>query len=166
MLTALVHAASTPGALAATLSSLVPAVAEGLVSNAVVMLPVPDPDAERIADAMGATVVIAANGHWQAAAMTARGDWVLLLEAGEVPGHGWIAAVERHLLQQTAARQRSALLPVSGFAAGLTERLAVLLGPGKLRSGLVSSRRHASQGAGTGGGAPVRLSASRERMPA
>ena len=65
MLTALVFANSTPGALAVTLSSLVAAVAEGLVSHAVVILPAPDPAAERIADAMGATVVIAASNHWQ-----------------------------------------------------------------------------------------------------
>lgn len=162
MLSALVHANSTPGALAVTLSSLVSAVAEGLVSHAVVIVPTADPAAERIADAMGASVITAASGPWQAAANTARGDWVLLLEAGETPGYGWIAAVERHLLQQTAERPLSALLPASGFANGLRERLTLMIAPDKLRTGLISPRRHAANG--TNGGRPIRLPVRREKM--
>jgi hypothetical protein len=162
MLTALVHANSSPGALALTLSSLVPAVAEGLISHAVVMLPAADTAAERIADAMGATVIIAASGHWQAAAVTARSEWVLLLTAGEVPCHGWIGAIERHLLQQSAQQQRPALLPLSGLLTGISERLAVLAGAGYLRAGLISSRRRAAEGAS--GGTPARLSVARTRV--
>jgi hypothetical protein len=162
MLTALVHANSTPGALAATLSSLVPAVAEGLVSHAVVIVPAADAAAERIADAMGATVINPGTGRWQAAATMARGDWVLLLDAGEMPGHGWIAAIERHLLQQSSERQRPALLPAAGAAAALRERLALLMGANNLRTGLVSPRRRVAEG--TSGGAPVRLSVARDRI--
>lgn len=163
MLTALIHAKTTSGALAVTLSSLVPAVAEGLVSHAVVVMAAADPDAERIADAMGASVVIAPSGHWQAAALTARGAWVLLLEAGETPGHDWIAAIEQHLLLQSSAHQRPALLPSAGFSAAFGERLAVMATPHRLRSGLVSPRSAVADGGS--GGVPVQLTASRKRMP-
>jgi hypothetical protein len=167
MLTALVHAASTPGPLAVTLSSLVPAVAEGLVSHAVVLLPAGDRNGERIADAMGATVMSATTNSavipWPEAARIARGDWVLLLEAGETPDHGWISAIERHLMQQTASRPRPALMPlVPGFAA-LGERLAWAAAPGLLRSGLVAARLAVQSG--QSGGTPVRLDVTRRRLP-
>jgi hypothetical protein len=163
MLTALIHANATPGALASTLSSLVPGVAEGLVSHAVVIMPDADPASERIADAMGASVIIAASDHWQAAARTARGDWVLLLEAGETPGQGWIGAVERHLMQQSTGRQRPALLAVAGPMAGLRERLAMLTGAGRPRAGVIVPRLSVAEGCS--GGVPVRLGVRREPMP-
>lgn len=162
MLTALVHANAMPAALAVTLSSLVPAVAEGLVSQAVVILPALDPAAERIADAMGATVIIAVSGHWQAAARTARGEWVLLLEAGETPGHGWISVIERHLLAQSSERARPALFPSARALPALRERFAVMFGSSVLRPGLVSPRKVACEG--QSGGSPVWLPVKREMM--
>lgn len=162
MLTALIHANSTPAALAVTLSSLVPAVAEGLLSHAVVIMPVADAAAERIADAMGATIIVAAAGHWQAGATAARGDWVLLLDAGETPGHGWISAIERHLLAQASERPRPALLPKAGVVPALRERFAAMFGSSGLRAGLVAAR--ALVAAGASGGAPVRLSIKRETI--
>ena len=163
MLTALVHARSTPGALAVTLAALVPAVAEGLVSHAVVVLAGQDPDGERIADAMGATVIVAGDAPWQEAARIARGDWVLLLDAGETPDHGWITVIERHLLQQSSARQAPAFLPINGLIAGLGERAGLWLARARLRSGLVAPR--AMIAAGLVPVAPVRLAIGRRRLP-
>lgn len=163
MLTAIVHANSTPGALAATLSSLVPAVAEGLLSHAVVVMTAADADCERIADAMGATVIVAASGPWQAAALTARGPWVILLEAGEIPGFGWIAAVERHLLQQSAERQGVAVLPAAGLLERWRERLSMMTAAGRPRPGLIGPRERVADG--TVSGRVARLSVVRERMP-
>ncbi len=57
MLTAVVHAGDEPMALVETLAALVPAVAEGLMSHAVVTTRTPSQEIERIADAMGATYV-------------------------------------------------------------------------------------------------------------
>jgi hypothetical protein len=163
MLTALVHARSNPGALAVTLAALVPAVAEGLVSHAVVVLAGKDMDSERIADAMGATVIQAGDAPWREAAAIARGDWVVLLDAGETPDQGWIAAIERHLLQQSSARQRPAFLPVRGLAAGLAERTGLWRASTRLRSGFVAPR--AMIAAGTVPPTPVRLAIGRQRLP-
>ncbi|MCU0885747.1 MAG: hypothetical protein MUC44_12540 [Beijerinckiaceae bacterium] len=162
MLTALVLARSKPGALAVTLAALVPAVAEGLVSHAVVVLFGADADGERIADAMGATVIQAGSAPWREAATIARGEWVVLLEAGDAPDQGWITAIERHLLQQAALRRLPAFLPVRGLAAGLKERAALLLGSRRLRSGLIAPRTMIA--AGTALPAPLRLAIGRQRL--
>jgi hypothetical protein len=162
MLTALVHAKSTPEALAFSLSALVPAVAEGLISHAVVILGPDRPSTERIADAMGATVLTPLREPWREAACIARGDWVLLLDAGEILDHGWIGAVERHLLHQTSARQRPAIVPAAGLLGRLRERAAMILGQGLLRSGLIAPRERVSNG--QSGGVPVILNGTRSRL--
>ncbi len=168
MLTALVQAHSTPGALAATLSALVPAVAEGLISHAVVMLPSASPDSERIADAMGATIIRTTDDstrdqHWRDAAQMARGDWVLLLEAGETPGHGWISCIEQHLMMQTSASSRAAILPLAGGASRLIERIRLLFGARHLTSGMVAPRRQITSGLPLG--KLVLLAVPRHQLP-
>jgi len=162
MLTALIHSRTTPGALAATLSGLVPAVAEGLVSHAVVALPTPDPAAERIADAMGATLILVARDPWREAAQIARGAWVLLLDAGEVPDPGWIAAIERHFMAQRTDTGQAAVLPLPGWA-GLKEGGLWLLAPAKARAGLVAPRAMVAEGAC---GRPRRLAICRRSIGA
>jgi hypothetical protein len=88
---------------------------------------------------------------------------VILLDAGDAPEQGWITAIERHLLQQSSARQRLAFLPVRGLAAGLAERAALWLARTRLRSGLVAPR--AMIASGTVPPAPVRLTIGRQRLP-
>jgi hypothetical protein len=105
MLTALVDVRSGVEALAATLSSLVPAVAEGLVADAVVLASAPDGALLRVVDEVGATLVTVAWPHaWAAGLATARRDWLLCLEDGDVPQEGWIRPVERFLLASGAHR--------------------------------------------------------------
>lgn len=162
MLTALVHARSTPEALAFSLSALVPAVAEGLVSHAVVILGAERSSTERIADAMGATVLVPSAEPWCEAARIARGDWVLLLDAGEIPDHGWIGVVERHLLQQSSNRQRPAVLPKAGLLGRIREHGSLYLGRSSLRSGLIAAREPVSKG--QIGGLPVVLGGTRSRL--
>jgi hypothetical protein len=151
MLTAVVRMRGEAQGLALTLSSLVPAVAEGLMNHAVVVLDRPDGLAERIADAMGATMLISPADPWSTGAGAARGDWVLLLNAGEEPLPGWIGAVERHLLLQSAARRRPALLPLSGGLEGWRERLSLLTARALARSGahagLIAAREAVASGA-------------------
>jgi hypothetical protein len=159
MLTALVHAGSTPGALAATLSSLVPAVAAGLMSHAVVAMRQGDAEAERIADALGAAAAFFTASPWVDAAGLARGSWALLLEAGEEPGDGWISCVERHFMRH-ADSGRAALLPLGGVA-GVAERAAMLANPRGLRAGLLAPRAEILSG--LRGKPPLRLSAIRRR---
>jgi hypothetical protein len=114
VLSAIVRSTSSPGALAFTLAGLVPAVAEGLLSHAVVLAPAVHPDIERIADATGASLVVAAADAWPVAAKAARGGWVLLLDAGETLDDGWIMAVERHLMTQNPPDLQPAHLPLRG----------------------------------------------------
>ena len=150
MLNVLVSSRSTPSALALTLSGLVPAVAEGLISHAVVVLAVPDANAERIADAMGATVVTAAALPWQAGASVARSEWLLLLDAGDAPDQGWIGVIERHLMQQGPAGQRPALLPLARGWAAWREWFGHLVTPSRLRAGLLAPRLSVAGGTAIG----------------
>jgi hypothetical protein len=159
MLTAVVQMRGEPTGLALTLSALVPAVAEGLMSHAVVVFERPDSSAERIADAMGATLLTRTRSVWADGAAAARGDWVLLLQAGEEPMQGWISALERHLMVQSSARMTPALLPAVGALPGLRERLSLLASRGRAYPGLVASRRAVA--AGETLARPVRLAAGR-----
>ena len=97
MITALVLAQRDLGALAVTLSALVSGVAQGLIGDAVVLVSEADPRIERVAEAVGATLVRVAAGEdpWRAGAAVGRRDWLLCLEAGDVPVEGWIAALDR-----------------------------------------------------------------------
>jgi len=159
MLTAVIRADGPARALAATFSALIPAVAEGFLGHAVVVDADGEGEVERLADATGATYVRAAVPEsWHAGAAQARGDWLLLLSAGDILQPNWIQATERHLL---LAPDRPALLPLSGVAAGLKERAALSFGPRRLRAGLVVPKGLVL--AGRLNAAPRRLSVRRER---
>src|SRR3954465_12614716 len=99
MLTALIHSEGPPDALAATLASLVPGVVEGLVGDAVIVARQAAPATAGIAEVAGAKLVVAPDGAdpWRAGAAQARREWLLCLEAGDVPGEGWMRAVDRFL---------------------------------------------------------------------
>ncbi len=134
MITALVHSRQGLDALATTLSALVPAVADGLVGDAVVLAPNPNPDVDRVADAMGAALVITrAPSPWPEGAALARREWCLCLEDGDVPTEGWIRALERFIALSPPGRRfgRLARRPRT-----LRERLALLApGAGRVRAG-------------------------------
>ena len=106
MVTGLVHlsrpADAALEALADTLSALVSGVAAGLVADAVVIVPAPDPGVATVVEATGATLVVAPAGTdpWRAGAAAARRDWVLCLAAGDVPAEGWIRAVDRFIAEE------------------------------------------------------------------
>lgn len=143
MLTAVIRADGRPGALAATFSVLIPAVAEGVLGHAVVIDPASSPEIARIADETGAAYVASATeAAWQAAAGEARGEWLVLLDAGDLPEPHWTQGVERHLL---LAASRPALMPLSG-AGALVERGSLLLFPHRLRAGLIAPRQQILSG--------------------
>ncbi|MDP3258476.1 hypothetical protein [Bosea sp. (in: a-proteobacteria)] len=159
MLTAVIRSAGSTEALAATFSVLIPAVADGFLGHAVVLDAAGDATIERIADATGASYLRAGGTEsWPAGAAQARGDWLFLLEEGDLPQAHWPQAVERHLLM---APERPALIPLRGFAQSLRERAGLSFGPRRLRAGLVLPKGHAL--AGRLGAAPQRLSVGRER---
>lgn len=97
MLTALIHARRGPEALAVTLSSLVAGVAEGVIADAVVVADHDDAELAHIAEATGAEFVVCPAGDppWSCGARRARREWMLCLDAGDIPLEGWIGAVDR-----------------------------------------------------------------------
>lgn len=159
MLTTVIRAGASVQPLAATFAVLIPAVAEGFLGHAVVVDTAGEADIERIADATGASYLRAGNAEgWHLGAKQARGHWLLLLDAGDVPQAHWVQAVERHLL---LAPDVPALMPLRGFTASLRERAAISFGPRRLRAGLVAPK--AAILAGRLGHAPRRLPVLRER---
>ena len=106
MISALVRLSHGIDALGATLTALVPAVTEGLVGDAVVLVSRPDDEVATIAEAVGASVVVTeVRDPWRAGAAAARHDWVLCLDDGDVPSAGWIRALERFVALGHAERR-------------------------------------------------------------
>lgn len=156
MVTALILSRGGVGPLAATLAALVPAVADGVVAGAVVISPAPDEAVAQVADGVGAAHCVPREGEdpWLAGAALARRDWLLCLEAGDVPAEGWMLPVERFVA--LAAGPRIGLLGGRSAAAamrGLRETLVgirrpapghvlhrALLGPAGLRQRLRPAR--------------------------
>jgi hypothetical protein len=95
MITVLVRVTHGPEALAATLSALVPAVAAGLVGDAVILSAKPDETVAAVADAAGATLIVSEDASWREGARAARRDWLLCLDDGDIPQEGWIRVLER-----------------------------------------------------------------------
>lgn len=82
--------------LADTLSVLVSGVAGGLVGDAIIVVPREAPAVATVAEATGAVLVVDAGGApFAAGAALARRDWILCLEAGDVPAEGWIRTLDR-----------------------------------------------------------------------
>jgi hypothetical protein len=159
MLTAVIRAGGSAAALAATFSVLIPAVAEGFLGHAVVLDLAGDGEIERLADATGASYLRSSGAdRWHLGAAEARGDWLVLLDAGDVPQMQWAQAVDRHLLLQPDV---PALIPLRGVAGSLRERATISFGPRRLRAGLVVAKGLVL--AGRLGRAPLRLPVRRER---
>ncbi len=91
-------------AVALTLGALVPAVVAGMIGDAVIVAPSPDPGLEPVAEASGARLL--APGDLSQASRVARGRWTLVLAAGDMPQGSWMSDIERHLalLPDQAAR--------------------------------------------------------------
>ncbi len=84
--------------LADTLSVLVSGVAGGLVGDAIIVVPREAPAVATVAEATGAVLVTHAGGApFAAGATRARRDWILCLEAGDVPAEGWIRTLDRFI---------------------------------------------------------------------
>ncbi|MCK2053299.1 hypothetical protein [Methylobacterium sp. 37f] len=109
--------------LADTLGALVAGVAAGLVGDAVIIVAGANPAIETVAEATGAKVVLRGRGAspWSAGARAARRDWVLCLEAGDVPAEGWIRLLDRFI---GTARPEVSLARLRRPHTGLPSRLA------------------------------------------
>ncbi|KAB1075202.1 hypothetical protein [Methylobacterium planeticum] len=109
--------------LADTLSALVSGVAAGLIGDAVIVAGTACEAIDTVAEATGAAVVVRPRGvsPWVAGAKVARRDWVLCLEAGDVPAEGWIRSIDRFV---GTVRPDVALARLRRPHAGLPQRLA------------------------------------------
>ena len=123
--------------LADSLGALVAGVAAGLVGDAVIVAAAVDQAVDTIADATGASLVVVPPGSnpWVAGARIARRDWVLCLEAGDVPGDGWIRTLDRFVGTAGADALGRLSRPHAGFATRLAARAEAVVGAGVARPG-------------------------------
>jgi hypothetical protein len=113
MMTALILCEDDPETLATTLSALVPAVVEGLMGDAVVIVRHADAAVAEISEIAGASLAVVPPDAdpWRAGVRLARRDWLLCLQSGDVPGEGWMRAVDRFLVAAARGGQ-----PLGRFA--------------------------------------------------
>jgi len=160
MITVLVRVTRGPEALAATLSALVPAVAAGLIGDAVILAEKQDETLAKVADAAGANLVVAQRGSWAEGAKVARRDWLLCLDDGDIPQEGWIRVLDRFV---TLSKPEHGLARMRSQRAGLVDALAGLFGRSSVRGGDLVHRRVLLNEVRVR--MPVRLSATIKRDP-
>jgi len=165
MITVLVRVTRGPEALAVTLSSLVPAVAAGLVGDAVILAPEPDEALARVADATGATLLVTGDRSWRPGAEAARRDWLLCLDDGDIPQEGWIRILERFVSLSRSERGIARLRhQQAGFGTRAIDAVRRLAGGSAVRAGDLVHRRVLLDGVKPH--KPVRLAAVIGRDPA
>jgi hypothetical protein len=158
MITVLVRVTHGPEALAATLSALVPAVAAGLIGDAVILAAKRDDELMKVADAAGASLV--ESNAWADGMKLARREWLLCLDDGDIPQEGWIRVLDRFV---SLAKPEQGLARMRRQRAGLMSAITSFLAGSSVRAGdLVHKRVLLNE---TKARAPVRLSASIERDP-
>ena len=160
MITALIRVKHGPEALAVTLSALVPAVAAGLVGDAVILADREDETLARVTDAAGATLIVTQDVSWDAGAQAARRDWLLCLEDGDIPQEGWIRVLDRFV---SLSHPERGLARLRRQRRGLLEALAHFWGRSSIRAGDLVHRRVLMNEVKAR--APVRLSATIGRDP-
>ena len=125
MITVLIRVSHGPEALVVTLSALVPAVAAGLVGDAVIIAPAAGRrDSSRWRMPAGATLVVADDLSWRKVRGAARKDWMLCLDDGDIPQEGWIRVLDRFVTLGARERQLGRLRRPGGTCAGHRMRLA------------------------------------------
>lgn len=149
-------------ALAVTLGALVPAVAEGLIADAVVLAPAPDETVASVAEAVGALFVVSPELSWREGAAIAKREWHLCLADGDVPTEGWIRSLERFVALSPPERRFGRLGRRPRNLPERIRRLAgTILSPHTIRAGDLVHRSVWSEQGPTR--RPVRVAASIER---
>lgn len=144
MISAVIPALDPIPALVDTLTALVPAVAEGLVRDVVIVACEETPFLTALTDAGGSALVIAKGGRKRliaAGAERAKSPYVLVLAPGMVPQGDWIATLGDCLAE--VDEQKAALMPLAGkpwltWVAQLTRRPDPRLGMVATKTALVS----------------------------
>ena len=131
--------ARTAERLAGSLASLVPAVIEGLVSDAIIRDVAQNSAIRDVADQAGARLIAGTPAQAVAAA---RGSWLLLLEPGARLEPGWAGLVRRFIESGVGDTAHLSIAGRRGFFAGLFAR------PRALRRGFLIARPTAASMAG------------------
>ncbi len=160
MITVLVRVTHGPEALAATLSALVPAVAAGLVGDAVILAHAEDETLAKVADAAGASLIVADGVSWAEGAKAARREWLLCLDDGDIPQEGWIRVLDRFVTLAQPERGLARFRRQGAGMAGLVRRVFLR---SKVHAGDIVHRRVLLNEVKAR--TPVRLSARIERDP-
>lgn len=115
-------------ALARTLGGLVSATVEGLVRDVVLFAPAGDETARAIAEHSGGEC--RSRDEFASALTMARGEWLLMLEAGALLEQGWLEQVATHMQagRDVARFARSPHAPRSFLAHYLTAERPLALG--------------------------------------
>ena len=132
--------ARTAARLAGSLASLIPAVIQGLVSDAIIRDGSENDAIRDLVDAAGAKLIAGSPAE---AITAARGSWLLLLEPGARLDPGWVDPARRFIESSVGNTAHFSLAGRRGFFAGLFAR------PGALRRGFLIARPAAVAMAGT-----------------
>jgi hypothetical protein len=134
MLTVLMECRDQEAELAQTLSILVSAAVEGLVSDVIVLDHASRDGSSRVADAAGCRF----HAHWDIKDIlrSARGEWLLLIEAGARPQSGWIDEVMEYLALN---RQPACFSPSRNYRRPFFKRIGRAVPP--LEYGLFLSKK-------------------------
>jgi hypothetical protein len=152
MISVLVPVPGEEPALVDTLAALVPAVADGLVRDLVLAGP-SGPFLDSVADGAGCGRVVAAGSRVQlisAALGELRSNWVLVLEAGMVPGGAWAEEAEDFVRGRSERAAVFTLVapPGRGRARALAVNMAAsLAGRAHPAQGLLAPRKMLESGA-------------------
>ncbi|WP_455273463.1 glycosyl transferase [Rhizobium herbae] len=137
MLTIIMETRDNEAELAQTLSALVAGAVEGLVSDVIILDHGSKDGSSRVADAAGAR--FCTSWDMKDIIRSARGDWLLLLEAGARPAGRWIDDIAEYMsLNKTPAR----FSPSRQYRRPFLQRIARRFAP--LELGLLLSRQQAS----------------------
>ena len=150
-----------------TLAALVPAVADGLVRDLVLVSSAPNRFAEDVADSAGCSVLVSPGqraAQLAATAVVLRAPWILALEPGLVPSGGWMDEIADFIADSGQAQRACALTLVPRAGASrlrpwlLNWRLAVT-GRANPLQGLAAPARAMADGSA------LRLRAARLTSP-
>jgi hypothetical protein len=133
------------------------------VGDAVILCDRQDNTLAMVADAAGATLVVANDAAWTEGAKAARRDWLLCLDDGDIPQEGWIRVVDRFVSLAGPRQSMARLRRRAGLLRAWSEALGRRFGGASIRAGDLVHRRvlihHGKPRA------PVRLAATIERDP-
>ncbi|WP_312403944.1 glycosyl transferase [Rhizobium sp.] len=136
MMTVLMECRDQEAELAQTLSILVTAAVEGLVSDVIVLDHASRDGSSRVADAAGCRF----HNHWDIKDVlrSARGEWLLFIEAGARPQSGWIEEVIEHL---AIHKQPARFSPSRNYRRPFLQRIGRSVPP--LEYGLILQKKSA-----------------------